>query len=139
GATPIVLSLIPRNRRGEDGKVFRSGTNDYGQWAREAAQTEAVAFIDLNAIVADQYDAMGKEKVDPLFGGDWTHTNPEGAELNARSVIAGLKALGNHPLASYLGANANDIAASIAGNTSANTAATTPSAATAATTPTTAK
>ncbi|HEX8235235.1 MAG TPA: rhamnogalacturonan acetylesterase [Abditibacteriaceae bacterium] len=114
GATPIVLSPIPRNRRGENGKVFRSGTNDYGQWAREAAQAEKVAFIDLNAIVADQYDALGKEKVDPLFGGDWTHTNPEGADLNARAVIAGLKGLENHPLSSYLATSTQDIAADVA-------------------------
>jgi lysophospholipase L1-like esterase len=114
GATPIVLSLIPRNRRGEDGKVFRSGTNDYGQWAKEAAQAEKVAFIDLNSIVADQYNTLGKEKVDPLFGGDWTHTNPEGAELNALSVISGLKGLRNHPLSAYLAASTHDITAYVA-------------------------
>lgn len=74
-------------------------------------RAEGVAFIDLNAIVADQYDAMGKEAVDPLFGGDWTHTNSQGAELNARSVLSGLKGLEKHALTGYLAANANDIAA----------------------------
>ena len=109
GATPIVLSLIPRNRWGEDVKVFRSGTNDYGQWAKEAAQAEAVSFIDLNSIVADQYDKMGKAAVDPLFGGDWTHTNPEGAAFNARCVVSGLKGLDKHPLAAYLAADAHNV------------------------------
>jgi rhamnogalacturonan acetylesterase len=56
----------------------------------------------LNEIIAARYDAMGPEKVDPLFGDEHTHTTRAGAELNAECVIAGLKALHPNPLASYL-------------------------------------
>src|SRR5215211_2990974 len=60
GATPVVLSMIPRNEF-RDGKVMRAN-RDYGKWAKEVADAEGVLFIDLNAITADKYDAWGPEK-----------------------------------------------------------------------------
>ena len=47
GATPLVLSPVPRNIW-KDSKVGRA-SGDYGKWAREAAEQEKVPFIDLNA------------------------------------------------------------------------------------------
>jgi rhamnogalacturonan acetylesterase len=89
GATPIVLSMIPRNQFNE-GKVRRAD-KDYGRWAKEVADAEGVIFIDLNAITADKYDAWGPEKVKEFFPGDHTHTNKEGARVNAASVVNGIK------------------------------------------------
>jgi lysophospholipase L1-like esterase len=100
GATPIVLSMIPRNQFTE-GKVRRSD-KDYGLWAKEAADAEGVLFIDLNAITANKYDAWGPEKVATLFGGDHTHTNQEGAKINAASVVEGIKLNPHNPLNNYL-------------------------------------
>jgi lysophospholipase L1-like esterase len=100
GATPIVLSLTVRNIW-QEGKVER-GSGKFRQWASEIAKAEAVAFIDLTAIVADEYDRLGQENVKELFGPDHTHTSPKGAELNAASVVAGLKALTTRPLDPYL-------------------------------------
>jgi hypothetical protein len=31
------------------------------------ARSESVAFVDLNEIIARRYDALGPEKVEPLF------------------------------------------------------------------------
>jgi rhamnogalacturonan acetylesterase len=90
GATPVVVSLIPRNIF-KDGKVVRAG--DFGKWAKEVADQEAVPFLDLNTIVADKYDAWGPDKVKGFFPGDHTHTNKEGAEINATSVVEGLRQL----------------------------------------------
>jgi rhamnogalacturonan acetylesterase len=59
-------------------------------------------FVDLNDIVAKQYDKLGKEKVDGLFQGDHTHTNAEGARLNASSVVEGIKELKDCPLRDFL-------------------------------------
>ena len=89
GATPIVLSMIPRNEF-RDGKVMRAD-NDYGKWAREVAEQEGAFFIDLNAITADKYDKLGPEETKKFFPGDHTHTNKEGADLNAQSVVEGLR------------------------------------------------
>ncbi len=91
GATPILFSLTVRNIW-KDGQVER-GSGQYGEWTRELAKTENVAFVDLTNLVANRYDHMGEAAVTPLFPKDHTHTSEEGAQLNARSVVAGLKAV----------------------------------------------
>ena len=100
GATPIVLSMIPRNEFRE-GKVMRAD-KDYGLWAKQIADEEGVMFIDLNAITADKYDAWGPEKVKTFFPGDHTHTNQGGARENAASIVDGIKANPKSPLNQYL-------------------------------------
>jgi lysophospholipase L1-like esterase len=99
-AIAIVLSLTVRNIW-KGGKVER-GSGKFGEWSAAVAKSEGVGFIDLTKIVADQYEQMGQERVAPLFAGDHTHTSPAGADLNAASVVAGLKALKHSDLAGYL-------------------------------------
>jgi lysophospholipase L1-like esterase len=101
GATPIVCSLIPRNDW-KDGHVVRAG-NSYAGFAGEVARQEGVAFIDLNEIIAREYEAEGQVKVTAkYFLNEHTHTTPAGAELNAACVVEGVKALKDCPLANYL-------------------------------------
>ncbi len=100
GATPIVISMIPRNEF-RNGKVLRAD-KDFGKWASEVAMEENTFFVDLNKISADKYDAWGPEKVKAFFPGDHTHTNLEGAKVNAESVVEGIKALKDCPLNKYL-------------------------------------
>jgi len=100
GATPIVCSLVPRNIW-KDGKVGRA-TSDYTAWAKAAATQGKAHFIDLNAIIADRYDALGEEKVTPLFFGDHTHTSPDGAQVNAACVVEGIRSLTTCPLKDLL-------------------------------------
>ncbi|MFI8378893.1 rhamnogalacturonan acetylesterase [Leeuwenhoekiella sp. NPDC079379] len=93
GATPIVLSMIPRNDW-FDGKVDRAVTS-YGGWAEEAAVQAGGYFLDLNEAVAQKYEEVGKDSVNAFFPDDHTHTNIAGAQLNARIVaqlIEGLRA-----------------------------------------------
>ncbi len=99
GATPILCSPIPR-KTWKDGKVVRNA-DTYGGWARAIANQQHIAFLDLNEIIARQYDALGQPAVEPLFADPHTHTSRAGAELNAASVVAGLKALSPDPLAPY--------------------------------------
>lgn len=89
GAIPIVLSMIPRNSW-KAGKVNRAD-KDFGLWAKQVADEEGAYFIDLNKITADRYEKMGPDKVKQLFPTDHTHTNPQGALINAESVMKGLK------------------------------------------------
>ena len=101
GATAIVLSPVPRNIW-KDNKVARN-SGDYGKWAAETAKTEGAFFVDLNDIVAKHYEDLGQEKVKTdYFLTDHTHTTPIGAQLNAASVVEGLKALPDCPLCKYL-------------------------------------
>lgn len=96
GAHPIVASMIPRNKF-QDNDVERAD-NDYGKWAKEVARKTGVNFIDLNTLVADQYDQWGPEVVKGLFEKDHTHTNEAGARINAWTVIQGLKSLQDEKL-----------------------------------------
>ena len=99
-ATPMVCSLIPRNNW-KDGHVLRN-KNDYGGWAGEVAAAENAPFLDINDIIADQYDRLGEEKVKPLFiVGAGPHTSMAGAQTNAMCVIRALKGLKTNPLAPY--------------------------------------
>ncbi|MEA3186524.1 MAG: unsaturated rhamnogalacturonyl hydrolase [Chthoniobacter sp.] len=100
GATPIVCSLIPR-KSWTDGKMGRA-SESYGKWAREAAEQEGAMFVDLNEIIAQGYEKLGSEKVEPLFADGHTHTTVEGAKFNAECVIAGLRGLPAKPLDKYL-------------------------------------
>lgn len=102
GATPIVLSQIPRNMwKGE--KVSRA-SGDYGKWAQEAAVAGGALFIDLNEIVAKHYEELGQEKVKTEFftEKDHTHTLAAGAKVNAASVVEGIRSLKDCPLAGLL-------------------------------------
>jgi len=104
GATPIVCSLVPR-KIWKDRHIVRA---DHARWAAETARSEGALFLDLNGIVARRYEALGPAKVDGLFGDEHTHTNASGAELTAKSVIAGLKNLDGCPLCSFFSAKARN-------------------------------
>jgi lysophospholipase L1-like esterase len=89
GVTPIIASLVPR-KSWQDGHVKRAA---YAAWAAEVAKATQTDFIPLNEIVARRYEALGSAAVEQLFADANTHQTRAGAELNAASVVAGLKAL----------------------------------------------
>ncbi|MBC7826632.1 MAG: rhamnogalacturonan acetylesterase [Chitinophagaceae bacterium] len=88
-AIAIVCSPIPRNDW-RDGKVVRS-SDSYSKWAKEVADNEAAYFIDLNNLIASKYEEIGPDKVKPFFPADHTHTNLDGAKINADIVINSLR------------------------------------------------
>jgi lysophospholipase L1-like esterase len=100
GATPVMCSLVPR-KIWKDGKIARD-KESYAGWAEQVAAQEQIGFIDLNETIAGKYDALGPEKVDPLFGDPHTHTSRAGAELNADTVVEGLRRLSRNPVAAFL-------------------------------------
>jgi rhamnogalacturonan acetylesterase len=100
GAIPIVCSPIPRNDW-KDGKVARS-KDSYSGWAKQVAKEEGAYFIDLNDLVATKYEAMGADAVKPFFPGDHTHTDVNGAKLNAEIVMGQLKKLNPGKLNKYM-------------------------------------
>ncbi|RKD12823.1 GDSL family lipase [Pelobium manganitolerans] len=100
GATPIVLSMIPRNDW-KDGKVILAD-KDFGLWAQQVAAEKNVTFINLNKRTADKYNAMGPDAVAKLFPFEHTHTSKEGARINAESVVQGIKASNEKRLKTFL-------------------------------------
>ena len=119
GATPILVSLTPRNEWPR-GKVERRD-DSYGKWYREVVAETGVEFIDLHNLTADFLDkkfavsdlpadkdkanakiAQLKQKAgDRYFKKDHTHTSKAGAQMNAQSFARGLRQQGS-PLAIYL-------------------------------------
>jgi rhamnogalacturonan acetylesterase len=100
GAIPIMCSLVPRNNW-KDGKVNRSA-DSYALWAKQIADQEGAYFINLNELVAAKYEEMGADKVKLFFPADNTHTNNEGAKLNAEIVIKAIKEIAPGKIKKYL-------------------------------------
>jgi len=101
GAVPIVLSPVPRNIWIGDSVVIRADF-DYGLWAEQVAMEEGAFFIDLNDIIARRYEGLGIDSVAAFFPIDHTHTNLEGAILNANAVAEGISKTTGCDLSSYL-------------------------------------
>ena len=101
GAIPIVCSQIPRNDW-KDGKVPRNNAS-YGLWAKQIAEKEKVAFIDLNTKMALQMEKLGETKVTGtyFYKKDHTHTSAKGAVFSASIIIEELKN-SNNSLKNYI-------------------------------------
>ena len=118
GATPILVSLTPRNEW-PGGKVERRD-NSYGKWYREVVAETGVEFIDMHNISADFLDKKFavrqlpedkekaktkiselKQKAGTYFKQDHTHASKLGAQMNAQSFAKGLRQA-NSELAKYL-------------------------------------
>lgn len=99
GATPIILSHTPRNKW-KNGKIERN-TDSYGLWAKQAAAMGGAYFIDLNKISADKLEKEGQDASGTYFNHDHTHSSLKGANMNAQSIIEGIKNE-NIPLKAYL-------------------------------------
>ncbi len=100
GALAIVCSPIPRNDW-KDGKVLRSNES-YALWAKQVAEQTNAFFIDLNNLIADEFEKVGQTKVNGFFPQEHTHTNKEGALFNANMVVEGLKEMPSCKLNKYL-------------------------------------
>jgi lysophospholipase L1-like esterase len=100
GAIPIMCSLIPRENW-KDGKIIRSA-DSYALWAKQIAEQEGAYFIDLNELIAAKYEEMGEEEVHKFFPADHTHTDLEGAKLNATIVAAELKRINPGKIKKYM-------------------------------------
>lgn len=101
GATPILVSLTPRNEW-SGGKIERRN-DTYGRWYRQVAQETGCELVDLHNLAADYLDRHcgSKDKAEKYYNHDHTHTSLPGARLNARMVAKGLKEI-KSPLAAYL-------------------------------------
>jgi len=114
GATPIICSLTSRKHWAADNKTFVRDNTTHAAWAQQIAAATNTPFIPLYDLIATQYEKLGPAAVDNLYvpsPKEKLHTGWDGAVLNAECVISGLKALPNDPLADYLSARANAIAA----------------------------
>ncbi|HEY5807468.1 MAG TPA: rhamnogalacturonan acetylesterase [Povalibacter sp.] len=107
-ATPILLTLTVTNKWSDERIECE---RNYRQWDRDVANSQKVALIDVTRIIADRYQQLGPIAVAKLFDKDTVHTNPAGADANARAVVAGLRAMPDQKLAAALSFAGQRIAA----------------------------
>lgn len=102
--TPIVLSYIPRAPATDKPVSEYKGPESYALWAKQVAEEEGAAFIDLYGRIWNAYEKMDPKQIrTDLFGeADSTHTSPEGAKFNARRVAEGIYDLEDVDLKNYL-------------------------------------
>lgn len=105
GGIPVIVTSTSRRTFGADGKIENS-LGDFPAAARKVAGEEKVALVDLNAMTAKLYEALGVDEskkalvhypantypgqTTPLA--DNTHFNPYGAYEIAKCVVEGIKA-----------------------------------------------
>lgn len=96
GGVPVVISPMERRNFDAHGRVVGS-LDDYARAAREVAEQEEVAFIDLHAMSRVFYEALGPERSALAFAApdgvvDNTHHNNYGSYELARCVVQGIRA-----------------------------------------------
>ncbi|MGB7207156.1 MAG: rhamnogalacturonan acetylesterase [Pyrinomonadaceae bacterium] len=101
GATAIFCSMVP-HKDWQDGKIVRKESETFVKWTANAAKATGAAFLNLNEIIALEFERLGPEKVEPLFGDKRTHSSQAGALLNAKMVIAAVKTLKDPGIKKYL-------------------------------------
>jgi len=105
GATPMFLSMTIHN----SWKADASGTPHvaldmrFGPVMWKIAQDNHLAFIDMAPVEATRMESVGKDRASLWFPIDYVHTSPEGADLNAQSVVIALE-IAKSPLLKYLNA-----------------------------------
>jgi len=95
-----VASLVPR-KIWNDGKIARDD-QAYARWAAEVAKKEGTPFIDLNELVAREYDKLGPETVEPMFADEHTHTSWDGAVLTSKIVAEAIRAMKGTPVSGFV-------------------------------------
>lgn len=107
GMIPVVVTSTSRRAFSDSGKV-KNTLGDFPAAARKVARDEGVAMIDINAMTADFYNALGKDDSKKAFVhypantyygqdkplADDTHFNGYGAYEIAKCIIEGIKS--NH-------------------------------------------
>jgi lysophospholipase L1-like esterase len=109
GAKVILCSMVPHKVWTGD-KISRGEKDTFIKWTADAAKATGAQFIDINEVIAEGLEKLGKEKVEPLFGDARTHSTPAGAKFNARCVISTLKTLDPDPLEKYFSAAGKAVA-----------------------------
>ncbi len=89
GGIPVLITPMHRKRLDATGQVVNT-LGDYPEAVRQAAQEEKVPLIDLNAMSATLYAALGPQHIDQAFQ-DGTHHNNFGSYELARCIVEGIR------------------------------------------------
>lgn len=110
GANVVLLSPIPHKKFDAAGKHVR-GWGEWPGWVAACARAEGAYFVDLCELISRGYDRLPQAEIETFFADARTHTTPEGSLFNARTLVAGLRALPRSPLDAALSAEGKAIPA----------------------------
>ncbi len=94
GATPVLVTSMHRRNFDDQGRI-KNTLGDYPEAMRQVAREENVLLIDLHAMSAKLYEALGPAKSPAMFAGngrDATHHSAYGAYELAKCVVEGVRA-----------------------------------------------
>ncbi|KAI1877374.1 hypothetical protein JX265_003382 [Neoarthrinium moseri] len=107
GATPLVSGMVNRNYW--SGSTLQSSW-PFADYAKQVAAQTAVEYIDHTRYSVARWQAMGATKAKTYFPNDNTHTNWDGAKINAETFVQAVKcACKTSALKSYLNSNGNAV------------------------------
>jgi rhamnogalacturonan acetylesterase len=99
-ATP--QGALPADYDPKEDRIERgTGGGKYTAWQKEVGAKLHVPVFDLTNYCADLDEKMGREEVNKLYS-DHNHTYVPGAELVAKSIVAGLKGFKGSPFGALL-------------------------------------
>lgn len=87
-ATPVISGMVPRNYW--TGETLQSDWA-FADYARQVAHARRVEYIDHTAYSVKLFQSFGPTKAKTYFPEDNTHTNSEGAKLNAQTFVQAVK------------------------------------------------
>jgi rhamnogalacturonan acetylesterase len=96
-----------------------TGNGKFTEWTKELGAKLHIPVLDLTTLLADKYDAMGRDAVSKLYS-DHNHTYVPGADVVASSIVSGLKAFPNSPFTPLLSQKGQAVPAADAKYVSAN-------------------
>lgn len=109
GATVVFCSMVP-HKDWEAGRIVRRESDTFVKWTANAARATGSAFIDLNEMIAVEFEKLGQAKVEEFFADKRTHSTPAGALFNAEIVVAGLRNLKKPKLSKMFSAAGRKVA-----------------------------
>jgi rhamnogalacturonan acetylesterase len=101
GATVIFCSMVP-HKDWENGKIIRKESETFVKWTENAAKITGAYFVNLNEMIALEFEKIGQEKVESFFADKRTHSTPAGSMLNAENVVKGLLGIKKLKIEKYL-------------------------------------
>lgn len=100
GATPILLTLTPRNAYTDpNNTIIDRKLTTFTPWLKALSEELNTPLIDLNDISATKLEKYGVWKANYHFFGDKIHSSVFGARMNAASFAEGLEACTNPQVA----------------------------------------
>jgi hypothetical protein len=91
------LAPLPSDYDPKQDKIERgTGNGKFTQWTKDVGAKLHIPVLDLTNLMADKYEAMGREQVNQLYS-DHNHTYVPGAKIVAETIVSGLKAFPDSP------------------------------------------